>query len=172
MNHHHRWSNLMLLGVVMFLATVCYAQTYQGPSGGRGGKPFDHWKESNGATDIRSVSLLEDNSVIRCIYVLYRNGHQSKSGYCDPPPGPLSFNCCRAFGLDPDEYIIGIAGRFGDRIDSIRFYTSKKNTPVYGGNGGTVDFGYTAPAGQKIVAFIGRAGDNLDAIGVMYAPIK
>ena len=65
---------------------------------------------------------------------------------------------------------IGISGRFGDHIDSIRFYTNKKTSQVFGGSGGTVDFGYTAPQGQMIVSFFGRAGDNLDAIGVLYAP--
>ena len=110
MKNHSRCLNLFLLGLLVFLPSTYHAQTYQGPSGGRGGKPFDHWKESNGATDIASVAVLEDNSVIRCIYVNYRSGRQTRSGYCDPPPGPLSFNCCRSFSLAPDEYIIGIAG--------------------------------------------------------------
>ena len=169
---HSLWLTTMLLYFLLALPSTYHGQTYQGPSGGRGGKPFDHWTESNGEKEIAAVALLEDNSVIRCIYVTYRNGRQTKSGYCDPPPGPLSFNCCRSFKLAPDEYIIGIAGRYGDRVDSLRFYTNKQNSPVYGGRGGTVDFGYTAPSGQKIAAFIGRAGDNLDAIGVLYTPIQ
>lgn len=165
-----RWLNLVLLGVALFVASNCYGQTYQGPSGGRGGRPFDHWRESNEARDIMGVSLLIDNQVIRCISVIYRDRRQTKSGYCDPPPGRLSIDGWKGFSLDADEYIIGISGRYGDRIESLRFYTSKKNSPVYGGSGGTVEFGYTAPSGQKIAAFIGRAGDNLDAIGVLYAP--
>ena len=159
--------------LLALLPSTCISQSYQGPSGGRGGKPFDHWATSNGAKDIAGVSFLQD-STIRCIYVLYRDlpaaSSQLKNGYCDPPPGPLSFNGSKGISLDPDEYIIGIAGRFGDHIDSIRIYTNKKNSPVFGGNGGTDDFGYTAPHGQMIVGFLGRAGDNLDAIGVLYAP--
>jgi hypothetical protein len=74
------------------------------------------------------------------------------------------------FTLDRDEFLIGVAGRYGDLIDSIRFYSSKKNSEVFGGGGGNADFGYSAPAGQRIVSLFGRAGDSLDAIGVMYAP--
>src|SRR5882762_7961714 len=123
--------NLILLSLLAFLQSICFAQTYQGPSGGREGNPFDHWNENK--AEISGVSLLEDNSVIRCIYVRYRDpatgalaGH-TQSGFCDPPPGPLSFNCCRGFNLDSDEYIIGIAGRYGARVDSIRFFTNKRN---------------------------------------------
>lgn len=177
----YRWSVLISLCAFVFLPSICGAQTYQGPSGGYGGTPFDNWKASRESTDIASVSFVVDNSVIRCILVWYRDSSTGRNtrlvtsgSACDlaEKPGPLSFNCCPGISLDRDEYIIGIAGRYGGRIDSLRFYTSKKNSPVFGGGGGTVDFGYTAPSGQKIVAFFGRAGNNLDAIGVMYGPIR
>jgi hypothetical protein len=128
---------------------------------------------TNGAKDIQVVSVLQDSS-IRCLSVVYRDRPASaksvQSGYCHPPPGNLSFNGGVGITLDPDEYIVGISGRYGDHIDSLRIYTNKKNSPVLGGTGGSVDFGYTAPQGQMIVGFFGRAGDNLDAIGVLYAP--
>jgi hypothetical protein len=181
MNIHRRWLKLTLLGFLILLPNVCGAQTYQGPSGGYGGTPFDNWTASKEATDIASVSLLMDNSVIRCILVWYRdpstgrNTTLVKSGSAcrlAEEPGPLSFNCCPGITLARDEYIIGIAGRYGGRIDSIRFYTNKRSPAGFGGSGGSVQFGYTAPPGQKIVAFFGRAGDNLDAVGVMYGPIR
>jgi hypothetical protein len=31
---------------------------------------------------------------------------------------------------------------------------------------------FTAPAGRQIVGFTGRAGDELDKLGVVYAPIR
>ena len=171
-----RSHNLMLLMTLLLAPSVCHGQTYQGPSGGRGGNAFDHWKATGGGTDISSVSVLQDKE-IRCISVTYRTAPTSanaplqvKNGFCEPGPGNLDFYGWKGIGLDADEYIVGIAGRHGDRIDSLRFYTNKKNSPVYGGGGGTVDFGYTAPQGQMIVAFFGRAGASLDAIGVMYAP--
>jgi hypothetical protein len=97
----------------------------------------------------------------------------ARNGNCDPPPGsPLDLHGGAGFNLDPDEYLIGISGTFGDHINSIMFYTNKRTSPTYGGSGGTDTFSYTAPTGQRIVGFFGRAGDNLDAIGVLYAPIE
>ncbi len=72
--------------------------------------------------------------------------------------------------LAEDEYLLGVAGGYDDHINSLRFWTNKRGSPAYGGNGGSRAFGYTAPSGQMIVAFTGRVGDNLDALGVMYAP--
>jgi hypothetical protein len=171
--NNHRWLNLVLLGLLVLVPSICHAQWYQGPSGGRGGNPFDHWNESGQAREIDDVRVLVVNSVIRCISVVYRNTSRTggpvnpRSGSCNAPGNPG----WRGIHLDSDEYIIGIAGRYGDLIDSIRFYTNKRNSAVFGGSGGSADFGYTAPSGQRIVAFFGRAGDSLDAIGVMYAPV-
>jgi hypothetical protein len=163
------WHQPMVFAFLILLPFASTAQWYQGASGGRGGKPFDHWKATNGARDISSIGFYVDSSV-RCIFVNYRDGNRQKSGYCDPGPGPLTFDGGRGINLAPDEYILGISGRFGDHIDSIRIYTNKITSPVFGGNGGTDVFSYTAPEGQMIVGFFGRAGDNLDAIGVLYAP--
>lgn len=90
------------------------AQWYQGPSGGSGGSPFDHWQQSNKARNIVSFTVLQDSS-IGCIYIGYNEPvassnqfKQLRSGYCDPPPGELSFNGSRGIGLDDDENILGI----------------------------------------------------------------
>ena len=166
------------LGVVCLLAlnAPAQAQWYQGPSGGSGGEKFDQWSASGGATKIRSFGVLQDNSR-RCLSILYSETPTNpgritrfKNGFCDPGPSELDFNGWTGIELDPDEYIIGIEGRYGDHIDALRVYTNKRNSPWFGGSGGKRTFGYTAPSGQMIVAFFGRAGDNLDAIGVMYAP--
>lgn len=165
---NRRWLNLMLLGLLLFLPSICHAQWYQGPSGGRGGVPFDFWKASNENRDIEGVHVIVANGVIRCITLEYRGGSTYSSS-----PGCVLRRGERegTFFLHGGEYLIGIAGRHGDLIDSIRIYTSLRDFR-YGGSGGSADFGYTAPSGQKIVAFFGRAGDSLDAIGVMYAPVK
>jgi hypothetical protein len=168
-------SVLMVLLLLLCIQLLCYAQWYQGPSGGTGGQPFDHGKASGGGKDLMTVSFLQDGS-IRCISVLYRDVKsagqplQLKNGFCDPGPGSLSFNGGAGVSLAPDEYIIGISGRYGDHIESIRIYTNKKTYPPFGGTGGRFEFGYTAPQGQMIAGFFGRAGTNLDAIGVLYAP--
>jgi len=161
---------LVVLSFCLWIHFLGHAQWYQGPSGGNGGQTFDQWKASGEARDIRTVSVLQDGS-IRCLSVLYRDRSGSfQNGYCNPGPGPLSFNGGAGISLDPDEYVIGISGRYDDHVNSLRIYTNKKNSPIFGGSGGKFDFGYTAPQGQMIVAFYGRAGTNLDAIGVLYAP--
>lgn len=164
------------LANILVLSAPVHAQWYQGPSGGSGGKKFDDWAASGGATKLHSFGVLEDGT-IRCLSIFYREtptnpGRLTRfmNGFCDPGPSELDFNGWKGIGLDDDEYIIGIEGRYGDHIDALRVYTNKRNSQWFGGSGGNRTFGYTAPAGQMIVAFFGRAGDNLDAIGVMYAP--
>jgi Jacalin-like lectin domain len=166
---------LLILGVVCACG-IAQAQWYQGPSGGSGGTQFDFWKESGGGTDVSGVGVIETGTV-RCLVIVYRGTPTNpgrttdlRHGSCGTGAGEIGFDGSRGMGLDPDEYLLGVSGRYGDHIDSIRFFTNKRNSPVWGGSGGNRTFGYTAPAGQMIVAFTGRAGDNLDALGVVYAP--
>src|SRR5260370_1138501 len=87
MNYYHS-RHLMLFGFLLFLPCASSAQWYQGPSGGRGGKLFDDWKATNGASDILAFGVYQDSS-IRCIMISYRvasqpNGFlQQRHGYCD-----------------------------------------------------------------------------------------
>jgi hypothetical protein len=75
---------------------------------------FDQWKAANGRTDLTAVTVLQDN-LIRCIISYYgtysKNFLQVKNGFCDAGPDALAFNGCQGVKLDPNEYIIGIAGR-------------------------------------------------------------
>lgn len=179
MNNNRRWLKLALLSSLMFLPGICGAQIRQGPSGGYAGEPFDSWSNDKNGLEISEVRLNIHDSVIGCIRVLYRDssgkfvGQTESGGDCRLQDNDLkdvpSWN---RIELARDEFLIGIAGRYGTRIDSIRFFTNKRNIPSLGGSGGEVDFGYTATAGQMIVGFFGRASDNLDAIGVLYAPQK
>jgi hypothetical protein len=56
------------------------------------------------------------------------------------------------------------------RIFYIKFTTSSGNT-LSGGTSTSSTITYTAPTGYKIVGFHGRSGDELDKMGVIYAPI-
>lgn len=148
------------------------AQWYQGPSGGTGGYEFDEWLDGKQGR-ITSVGVLEEDGSIKCfrINVMPHSGKNLSYGTCpwwnaQAQPDPR----LRMFYLASDEYILGVAGGYDDHINSIRFWTNKRASTRYGELQGKYSFGYTAPSGQMIVAFTGRSGDNLDAIGVMYAP--
>lgn len=172
------YSKLLLAVCFALVGGAAAAQWYQGPSGGTGGASFDFWGDSSHATVVSSVGVI-DTGQIRCLQITYRGTPTNPGrpttfshGSCDTGAGTPGFTGSRGFSLDPDEYLIGVAGRYGDHIDSIQFFTNKRNSPVFGGSGGSVTFGYTAPAGHMIVAFTGQAGDSLDAIGVMYASCR
>ena len=75
------------------------------------------------------------------------------------------------FQLDRDEYIIGMSGRYGEVIDSIRIHTNRRSSEQFGGRGGDRDYRIEVPANQQVVGFAGRSGDLLDAIGLVYAPV-
>ena len=77
------------------------------------------------------------------------------------------------YTLDRDEYITGISGRFGARVDSLRIHTSRGQTsPLFGGGddgrGGRDDYSIEVPPGHEIVGFYGRSGSEVDRIGVLY----
>ena len=76
------------------------------------------------------------------------------------------------FQLDNDEYIVGLSGRYGDTLDSLRIITNKRTSQIFGGGGGDRDFQISVPGGNQAVGFIGRAGDYLDAIGLVYMPVQ
>ena len=75
------------------------------------------------------------------------------------------------FRLDPGEYIVGLSGRFGEGIDSLRIHTNIRTSPLYGGGGGDRDYRIDVPSGSQAVGFVGRAGERLDAIGLAFAPL-
>ena len=72
----------------------------------------------------------------------------------------------RSFSLDSDEYIIGLSGRSGDQIDSLRIHTNKRTSPTFGGRGGNKDYKIDVPSGSQAIGFNGRAGRYLNAVGL------
>jgi hypothetical protein len=76
-----------------------------------------------------------------------------------------------SFRLDADEYIIGLAGRYGRNLDSLRIVTNKRTSQTFGGRGGTSDLRIEVPSGYLVIGFAGRSGVYIDAIGLTYAPI-
>ncbi|WP_030240568.1 MULTISPECIES: jacalin-like lectin [unclassified Streptomyces] len=78
--------------------------------------------------------------------------------------------------LAPGEHLISVKLTQGKKDGRTRLFSAAFTTDA----GRTVSAGtatsdaktFTAPAGRQIVGFTGRAGDEVDKLGVMYAPIR
>jgi len=125
------------------------------PYGGTGGKSFNDFDGSPLLGKITSINVRHGERIDN-IAVNYAGGTQVKHG---GNGGSLS-----TFTLDPDEWITKITGRSSGRVNQLRFFTNKgRQSPVYGGNGGTP---FTAEQGGRVLKSIyGRSGDELDSIG-------
>jgi len=164
-----------LFGTIILLAILTFALSSSGfgqtPSqtqmaGGSGGNPF---QDTSIAPDGRisevrvSAGTMIDS--IQAIYVLPDG--RTVTGPLHGGPGGNA----NSFRLDSDEYIVGVSGRYGKNIDCLRIQTNKRTSPLYGGSGGRQDYSLTLSSGNQAVAFFGRSGNQLDAIGLVYAPV-
>ena len=142
--------------------TVQYQQTAL--YGGTGGNPFADQNIPAGAR-IAEIRISSGDRVdsVQMIYVL-ADGTTMEGARYGGTGGRY-----RSFRLDADEYITGISGRYSTMIDSLQIRTNKKNSPLFGGSGGTANFQIDVPAGSQAVGFFGRAGQYLDAIGLVHA---
>ena len=70
--------------------------------------------------------------------------------------------------LDPGEFIIGIAGRCGELVDSIIIQTNKRFSKRFGGSGGTVHFDHVCWPNEELAGFFGKAATLLVAIGCIF----
>ncbi len=77
----------------------------------------------------------------------------------------------RVFRLEAGEYIIGLSGRCGRYVDSLRIHTNRRTSELFGGRGGQNEYRIDLPAGSQALGFAGRAGEYLDAVGLAYAAI-
>ncbi|MDC8831910.1 jacalin-like lectin [Alteromonas gilva] len=82
----------------------------------------------------------------------------------------------QALTLQTGEYISAVEVCLGDRNNSQRvFYTAIETNQQRVISGGTVTgncIDYQAPNGWQISGLHGRAGDELDALGVIYTPVE
>jgi hypothetical protein len=76
-----------------------------------------------------------------------------------------------SFPLNSDEYIIGLSGRYGAHIDSLRIHTNKRTSPLFGGSGGAQDYRIDIDTGYQAAGFVGRSGRYLNAIGLLFVPL-
>ena len=76
------------------------------------------------------------------------------------------------FTLDADERLVGISGRHGWFVDSVKLHTNKRVSESYGGHGGFNEFSFQASSGSEIVGFYGRADWYIDQLGIITQTIK
>jgi hypothetical protein len=132
-------------------------------AGGRGGKPFqDSALPAGGRIAEIQIRAGERIDAVQVIYTLPSGRYQE--GVLHGGSG----GAANVFRLDPDEYVIGISGRCGDTIDSLRIHTNRRSSPLYGGGGGSREYRIDVPRGTRAVGFAGRAGDQVDAIALTF----
>jgi hypothetical protein len=133
--------------------------------GGQGGDAFSDFQPPAGARIIE-VRIRTGDRVdsIQMVYAL-ADGRTVQGPRHGGSGGGLN-----SVRLDTDEYIIGISGRCGNSIDSVRIITNKRTSPLFGGRGGNREYRVEVPGGFQAVGFTGRAGNLVDAIGLTYAP--
>jgi hypothetical protein len=76
------------------------------------------------------------------------------------------------FHLNPDEYIIGLSGRFETHIHSLQIRTNKRASPLFGGKGGNQEYTVDVNAGNMGVGFTGKSGRYLNAIGLNFITVN
>jgi hypothetical protein len=165
---------LFIAGLISILAILCgngWAVAQQAPVaeivGGQGGSAFSDPEPAQGGRIIE-IQIRSGDHVdsVQLVYML-RDGRAVAGPQHGGAGGGLN-----VFHLDADEYLIGISGRSGSYIDSIRFETNKRTSPTFGGTGGSRDFRIDVPANTQVSGLAGRAGQYLDAIGLAFIPIR
>lgn len=159
---------VLLTVIISGMSMVGFAQRPAATAiyGGQGGNPFPEIEIPREAR-ILEVNVFSGDWIdaVQITYIL-PDGRTLNSPRYGGPGGDR-----RVFRIDSDEYIVGVSGRHGRYIDSLRIHTNKRNSPVYGGSGGDGEFNLQLASGNYTVAFIGREGNYLDAIGLTYLPL-
>jgi hypothetical protein len=73
------------------------------------------------------------------------------------------------FSLAPDEYVIGIEGKYHVYINSLQIITNKRKSPLYGGTEGIQFYSFNGGVRDtklEVRGFFGSSGAFLNAIGV------
>ena len=167
-------ARLLIAGLISIVAALCgsgWAVAQQAPAteivGGPGGDAFSDPDPGRGARVVEvQVRSGEQVDSVQLVYAL-SDGRTVMGPQHGGAGGELS-----VFHLDADEYLVGISGRSGSHIDSIRFQTNKRISPAFGGRGGSRDFRVDVPANAQTTGLAGRAGNYLDAIGLTFIPIR
>lgn len=147
---------------VNFNYTVSSSVQLSEAFGGTGGTPFNQLKHLPANTRITKLSLYS-GARVDGLKLTFGNGSSLSQG------GTATESSITLAG---DEYVKSVelhkAARNGsDRIFYAKF-TTNKGQQLSGGTQKTDKVTYTAPEGWYIAGFYGRAGDELDRLGVIY----
>lgn len=140
-----------------------------GPSGSWGGSPFRISPPSippPPAARFRVTKvIIRHGAYIDAIGLEYEvNGTTMGEMAGGDDPGAM----LEEFPLMPGEFIVGIAGRYGNYVDSIIIQTNQRFSKRYGGRGGDMRFNYTLWPNEEVVGFFGRNGNYIDALGCIF----
>ncbi|MEH6579968.1 MAG: jacalin-like lectin [Amphritea sp.] len=146
---------------VILLTSSALIKVYEGPFGGAGGVLFERLiPHGSRITEIQ----IRAGVYIEALQIFYekKDGRLQDSSRIGGHGGQLY-----RFKLDKGEYIIGISGRYGQFVDSIRIHTNRRVSPRYGGIGGTHNYRAIARFNTELIGFFGRSGLHVDAIGIV-----
>ncbi|HEX5276057.1 MAG TPA: ricin-type beta-trefoil lectin domain protein [Fluviicoccus sp.] len=135
------------------------------PVGGPHGAAFNDVSLLPVSPSVGKVTLRSGSRIDR-VEVTLSNGHILSHGGSGGSESSLT--------LGSNEYLTGLTVCTGvyngnTRLYSARFITSSGRT-LSGGSTTASCSTFTAPAGWQIVGFHGRSGDEVDKLGVVYAP--
>lgn len=133
-----------------------------GPSGGNGGHEFHGYTVPDGAT-LREIRV-NAGFYVDGIQLVYSD---ASGALVEMPHIGGKGGLHHTLTLDADEYVIGVSGRCGRYIDSIRFHTNKRISDSYGGHSGADEYRYEAAANGEVVGFVGRADWFIDQLAVI-----
>lgn len=129
-----------------------------GPTiGGDAGKPFDYIFPSGAV--IKEIQIFSDDNYIQAIQLVYINGQVHKIGNYGAK--------CQQFILEDGEYLTAISGFNEQFVKNIRFHTNKRMSDSYGGGEAYCYYRFKASEDDKVIGFFGRAGESIEAVGII-----
>ncbi len=133
--------------------------------GGPHEEPFDD-VASLPASPAASAVALRTGSRVDHVEITLSNGYVLSHGGTGGDPSALA--------LASDEYLtsLSVCSGLHNNATSVFYaqFTTSAGRTLAGGSATSNCQTYTAPSGWQIVGFHGRAGDEVDALGVVYAP--
>lgn len=130
--------------------------------GANGGTSFDDSHDIDEWGRVQQI-VVRHGHEIDAIGIVYANGNYLYHGGTGGEEQTIT--------LQPGEFITGVNGRSGDRVNSLTFISNLKEYGPYGGNGGVefnVAFGKNGDQDQVLLYLFGRAGSRVDQIGFGY----